>query len=229
MKAKKEARVAALAGPPPAVVDLAAFRKKDIPVSDEVHLSGWINFDLNHHLTKTKNGKVREERFVFLMFAAEDGKDAKQVRAALIFTEGQRDAFKEKISDYLTGIDFERPAVTINGFAATQDRFKSQLKEALGDLDMGFAPNFIVIKPFLKGREAALSNNRNPEGVQSLTKNAALFFLLVAAAKFFLSLKRRKSRDAFASGPIEGARARRCPPSLRGQAAPAPALIPRLT
>lgn len=202
MKAEKEARLAAMKGPVPEVVDLSDFSDRDIPVSDEVHLKGWVNFDLNHHLTVTKKGRVRDERYVFVLFGSDDAFGSKIARAALFFSRAEREQFIAQMDQYITGYDRARPLIQVNGFGGEYESFEDQLGGALAKLDVKLGPDFIAIHPFLDGREKGLNTGGNPDSFKGFGLNAALVLLAVAGLKFFLRLGRRKSNSAFDDSPI---------------------------
>lgn len=202
MKAEKEARLAALQAPVPPVVDLSDFSKRDIPVSDEVHLKGWINLALNHRLAVTKKGRVTRERHVFVLFGSEDGPDSKTARAALFFTSQGREQFLEQLDQYMTGFDAGRPMFQVNGFGGEYESFEEQLEDALAEKGVTLGPDFIAIHPFLDGREAGLSLGGDPEQFQGFSRNAAIVLFLIAGVKFLTARNRRKSRDDFSDSPI---------------------------
>ena len=103
---KNQELARALAGNPPATVDLADFsRAENMGLADEVSVRGVINPDYNYELTKQRKG-ADKTRFMFVLFDAADPQGSKMARGALVLTENEKDAF---VNDYY----FENSSVAV--------------------------------------------------------------------------------------------------------------------
>ncbi|WP_421702653.1 hypothetical protein [Aliiroseovarius sp.] len=204
-------RQAQAAAPMPEVVDLSDFdRSRDVAPADELHVKGWINTDYNYELIKRTNGVRTGSRFMFVLFGSEDDATSRMARAAIIFSEADKDRFVDEIFDYAVDYTDEGLVIGLNGFEGSGDGYSSMVYDAFRDEGLTRAPNFVFIEPFLDGRQVALTATGEPIRVLGYFLIAAAVFAMVALAKF--AAKRRKKpavpkQDPFAGGPIAGAAA----------------------
>ena len=156
-------KAAALEGGMPAPVDLGGFeRARDVHLGDEVHVTGWIDPELNYELVKRKNGIPVSTRYMFMIFGAGDAPGAGTVRAALMLSEAERDAFLDHIDDYVVGLtDAGDYLFGFNGFASTSATLSTMGTDAIAEQGREKSAEFVYIAPFFEGREAALA----PHGV----------------------------------------------------------------
>ena len=209
---KQAARTTALQSPPPEPLDLSVFTKENITPVGEVNVRGWINYDLNYNLIKRTNMVKTGERFVYVMFGANDSKSGGQARAAIILTKDQKQQFLDQV-DRKT-VDFGPNGVVygIHGLKASGDGYYSQLASVLRDHDVRMGADFILIEPFLAGRVAGLTRAGEAEN--------QLF-------KFRKSRGGQKVADGFADGPIaSGTSKAAVKPTGRTTGAQAPADMP---
>ena len=215
-------RQAQAQAPAPEVVDLSHFdRSRDVAPADELHVSGWINTDYNYELIKKTNGVRTGSRFMFVLFGSEDDAASKVARAAIIFTEADKDRFVDEIFDYAVDYTDQGLLLGLNGFVGSGDGYGSMVSDTFRDEGLTRGPNFVYIEPFLDGRQAALTATGEPIRVLGYFLIAAGVLAMVALAKF--AAKRRKKAapkpDPFAGGPIAGV----------GGAAPQQAAAPAMT
>lgn len=194
-------KAAALAAGMPAAVDLGAFdRARDVHLADEVHVTGWIDPELNYELVKRKNGVPVSTRYMFMMFGADDPSGAPEVRAALMLTAAERDAFLDHIDDFVVGLtDAGDYIFGFNGVATSSVTLSAMAVDAISEQGRAKAAGFVYVEPFFAGREAALA----PHGVPDQTR---MIFWLVAAGvaaigvvKRVMSVRAQPSRDVEAA------------------------------
>jgi len=122
-----------------------------------------------------------------LLFGQGDEVDSKVVRAALVFTEAEKEKFMDDLGSFSPRLSEsgDHLLLTINGFASGSDSFSSLVKDAIREQHLHASPDFVYIEPFFNGREAALA----PHGVPGKTRmNGWLFAVAVAffgAVKYF--------------------------------------------
>ena len=179
-------KAAALEGGMPAPVDLGGFeRARDVHLGDEVHVTGWIDPELNYELVKRKNGIPVSTRYMFMIFGAGDAPGAGTVRAALMLSEAERDAFLDHIDDYVVGLtDAGDYLFGFNGFASTSATLSTMGTDAIAEQGREKSAEFVYIAPFFEGREAALA----PHGVAD--RSRLIFWAIAAAVALFGVAKR---------------------------------------
>lgn len=210
-------RQAQAEAPPPEIVDLSQFdRTRDVAPADELHVRGWINTDYNYELIKRTNGITTGSRFMFVLFGSQDDAASKVARAAIIFTEADKDRFVDEIFDHAVDFNEQGLVLGLNGFQGSGDGYSSMVSDTFRDEGLTRGPNFVFIEPFLDGRQAALTATGEPVRVLGYFLIAAAVLAMVALAKFAAKRRRKAApkQDPFAGGPIAGA---------GGPAAPQPA------
>jgi len=205
---EEAAKVEALATAPPAVVDLAMFsRERDVHLADEVHVKGWINTDLNYRLTLTEanTNRVKQERFMYMMFGVDDPAGGSTVRAALVLNAAERDRFSDTFADYVVGDTANGPVFAFNAFAADTVALDDMAYDAIAEANLIPSPDFIFVEPFFDGREAALALGSPPEGLRKTFWQVAAVIALIGLGKAVLRARGRRplteEDDALADGP----------------------------
>lgn len=172
-------KATALEMPVPGAVDLAEFdRGRDIHAADEIHVTGWIDADLNYELVKRRNGIPTDTRYLYMMFGATDPLGAPEVRGALMLTKKEREVFIERIDEFIIGFTDEGEYVFgFNGYGETSTTLGDMAREAIAEQGLRTADNFVFVEPFFEGREAALA----PHGVPDQTRLAGWAIAAVVA------------------------------------------------
>lgn len=186
-------KAAALELGAPAPVDLGAFDIfRDIHAADEVHVSGWIDADLNYELVKKRKGVTTDTRQMFMMFGTEDSKGAPEVRAALLLTEEERETLAGHIDEYNRGLNDEGEILmAFNGFAGTSASMGDMAADAIAEQGLVQSENFIFVEPFFDGREAALAPRGLPEKSRYIGWAIAAIVALIGVVKRVRSVRAR--------------------------------------
>lgn len=206
--AEQAEKAAALAEAPPPVVDLSTLRRDaDIHAADEVHVRGRIDTDRNYELIKRTNGVRTGTRFMYMMFGSQDVPGAQVVRAAMVLTKAQRDAFVDRIDDFMVAEIEGRPVFDLNGFGELTGTYAALAYDAIGEQGLKRSDDFIFVEPFLEGRAAALA----PKGVPMKTRGngwlIALGVALFGVVRWYLKRATAGPRtpgDGHDAGPISG-------------------------
>ncbi|MEC7761246.1 MAG: hypothetical protein VX874_04940 [Pseudomonadota bacterium] len=195
-------REAALALGAPDPVDLATFdRDVHIGPADEVNVLGWINTEYNYTLTKRTNGVKTSEKYLYMLFGMADEPGARAVRAAIVFSERERDYFIAHVDEYIVSYQKELPLFRFGGFAAGSDGMGSMISEAIEEQGLRKSDDFFYLEPFLAGREAALVAQGAPENARKQFWAAALAIALLGLAKRVFGWGRRPSEASAAIDP----------------------------
>lgn len=191
-------KVAALAGGTPQVVDLAEFdRMRDIHAAGEVHVTGWIDTDINYDLTQGFNGIPLRTRHMYMVFGAAEQSGAREVRAALMLSTTERDQFVERIENYVYEVtDAGAFVLAFNGIADTTTAMDSMATEMIEKQGLSKAADFIFIEPFLDGREAALAPRGVPEQTRYIAWAIAAVVALIGVVKRVTSVRARPARGS---------------------------------
>ncbi len=193
---KNQVRAAALEAGPPELVDIAVFdRVRDLNPARELNVEAWVNSDYNSHLALTEHGRIKYERFLYLLFGKDEDGSSTEVRGALLLSEYERDKFIEQAP--LHAVDLLRDGDSFNarwtyqfdGVPGAAGQFDSLVDEALQDNGLTRADNFILIDPFWGGRAAGLAQV-DAEGKRSFGYKVVVFMLAFAAAKLLLKWRR---------------------------------------
>jgi hypothetical protein len=194
---ENQLRAEALEAGPPDLVDIAVFdRARDMNPAQELNVEAWVNFDYNSHLTLSKNGRVKDERYLYILFGKTDDATSTKARGAVLLTESERLKFVEQAVFLIDDFSSDQLTFPFNGLPATTGDFGSLLNDALEDQGLTRADNFILIKPFLSGRAAGLAP-RNVEGMRSFGRKVVMFLLALAVLKLiFRQYRARKITKA---------------------------------
>lgn len=213
----------ALTRPMPDAVDLSDFtRERDIGLADETHVSGWIDFDLNYHLVKQKsNGTVKGERWMYVLFGAQDTFEDRQARAVMVLTESEKERLIDGLVDFMdldrtfAFLDADQPTDTgrsyyaFNGEAGKTHSYDDLVEDALADEGVSPSSEMIYILPYFDGRVAALTPTRSPDVDRQVFHMITGVVLAFAALKlaFRLLLRRgtgQPGRRARGEGIFDG-------------------------
>lgn len=191
-------QVEALTMAAPEAVDLGVYDpESDLHKADEVHVTGWIDFDLNYELIKKTNGVTTGRRYMMVLFGAEDAKGRSPARAAMVMTKAQKEAFLERIETYIVDERAQGLVFGFNGFAHRSDAYSTLAVDALRDEGVSRADDFFYLEPFFDGRAAALSPKGAPLSTLLFGMTIAVAVFLIGFAKKVLGGKpERRSADA---------------------------------
>lgn len=180
----------------PASVDLSAFDPvSDTHPLDELHVRGWVDAEHSQRLIKMRdNGKVRKSRFMHVLFGAADGPDATEVRAVILLRERERGPFAELLDAHAVGIRPQGTIHEINGFVGDTQALGPQMDKAFARAGLVKADNFVIIEPFLEGRQHALLNAADPLGFLIFASVLSLVFFAIAMLKLIAWRRRRATR-----------------------------------
>ncbi|MBN2906789.1 MAG: hypothetical protein JXJ18_08785 [Rhodobacteraceae bacterium] len=198
----ERAKAVALSKAPPAVVDLSEFRRDaNTGTAGEVAVTGWIDTDYNYNLIRRTNGLKTGERFMFVLFGAEDSDGSLDARAAMVLTKAQKDYFVENMFEFIDTVSPAGVVLRLNGRAHRSVGYSSLARDALRKEGLGEAEDFFFLEPFLEGREAGLA----PAGVMQMFPmpllGAAAFAMLIGLVK----MTGRRRHGTVASGQAVGA------------------------
>lgn len=182
--------------PAPPSVDLSEFDPAhDTWPLDEVHVRGWINPDYNYQLQKvTASGRVRKMRYMHVLFGKADDTTATEVRAVILLQEDERGQVRDWLDAHMVGLRRQGPIFEINGFTGNTQGFSTQMEDAFEREGLVKADTFVIIEPFLEGREAALRNVANPMLVLVITSGLALLSFAISIVKLRAWRRRRAVR-----------------------------------
>lgn len=196
-------RKLALAEGPPAPVDAALFdRERDAGAANEVNISGWVNFDYNYELIRKRNGITTGRAFMYVLFGEQDGPESRTPRMVIVMKPEEKDAFVEKLDEYVTGFAAQGPILTVNGTLGSNG-FLSLVNDALRDEGLATG-NVVTVEPFVYGREAALSVEGVPEQTRYAFWLGAAVVALFGLGRFAMRNRTAQRKDVFADGPVAG-------------------------
>jgi hypothetical protein len=186
-------RALALQSPAPAPVNLSDFRRDThIGLADEVHVNGWVNFDLNYELERRRNGIVTGTRFIYVLFGRDDAATSNLPRAVLVMDEAEKDVFTDEIENYVTGYGNGGVELNVNGALDTMG-FSDMIRDALRDEGMSVSHDYLIVHPFVQGREVALAPRGDAQQMRFGFWGAALL-VLAYGLLFRRRMARRKAQ-----------------------------------
>ncbi len=168
------------AGAPPAV-NLSDFQiSEDVGPLREVRIEGWLGSDYNYQLVKSDgDGNLLTERYMYILFGRNDPEDAKFARAAMIMTRQERDYFSKNMGRYMSGVVNGRIKFRFSGEQRYNPILKERAVEVLQRERLWQGEDFIFVRPWLEGREVALTSKQAPVSVNTTGWGiAALAFLI---------------------------------------------------
>lgn len=190
-------KAVALTAAPPAEVDLSHFlRARDVGPADEVVVTGRIDADYNYRLVSKTNGVTTGERFMYVLFGAQDMAGTRTVRAAMVLTEAQKDRFAERLFAFVPPDAGPDLVLRLHGQVRSAGGYSTLAHDALREQNLTRSPEFIFIQPFLDGREAGLAPAAPLELLPKEGLILALVFVLAGVAKRVLRPGPRKAAAA---------------------------------
>lgn len=202
----------------PKITDLSDFdQARDIHALREIHIEGWADADYNYRLVNMdEDGNVLTERFMYVLFGADDPDGAKFARAAVIMTAAQREYFSNNLEMFMSGVAGGGIVFRIAGEQRNNPVLKGRATEALDQERLWRDENFIFVRPWLEGRDVALRAKQRPVSVNVTGWGIAGFALLVGLGKLLLSrrnldgkAKPEPQKDELEAEPMEEAPAPR--------------------
>ncbi len=154
---EEAAKALALQQGVPAAVVLDAFDPaRDIHPAGEVHVIGWIDPAHNYRLTEQRKSSDVVRR-MFVLFGPADAASSREVRAVLMMSEPQFEAFAESLPELIVDPLAEFPTLRFNGKAEDRPELRGMAEDALAERGLRKAPGFVFIEPWLGGRDKALA------------------------------------------------------------------------
>jgi hypothetical protein len=188
----------ALLEPVPAPVALDQFTDADVHLADEVHVTAWINTDHNYELTKQRKGTDTVRR-MFVLFGPGDAADSKVARGIVMLPPDEVDAFVMHLMTNVADPMDPRLPFHLNGAVDQTPELSDMMRDAFEERGLTKAEDFVVLTPFLQGREAALAPD--PDAPMRV---ATVFGVLggVAALLALGKLMRGKRRPKVPQAPV---------------------------
>ena len=191
----------------------------------EVHVTAWVNPAYNYELTKQKRGADTVRR-MFVLFGPGDALDSRVARGIVLIRPEQADAFLELMIAQMTGEFDGRLLFNLNGARGGTAGIGDMVDDALDEQGLMKAAEFMVVEPYLAGREAALAPDPQA-GTMSLQVFGVLggALLLVAARNALTRRKvpeRKRSLAEVEIPPVGAPIAHYAGPQGKGAVAPPP-------
>lgn len=191
----------------PAPVPLDAFTAEDVGLVDEVHVTAWINPEHNYELTKQRKGTDTVRR-MFVLFGPGDGPDSTVARGVVVLHPGSVDAFIELVTTQVADPFDPRLLFNLNGARESSPDLSTMVNDALTERGLTKDADFLVVEPYLEGRDAALAPD--PEAADrnfQMIGGAGVVAALLALFKFLAARRSRARRKeavdrAMASMPV---------------------------
>lgn len=163
-RAREHAISEALHNPAPQFVNLSDFDlSRDVHPNREIAVEGWFGPDDNYPLNQSGNvTSGTAERFIYLLFGRNDPSDARFVRAAIIMTAEEQEFFLRNMERFMGGVSGGGISFSFSGEMRQNPVLKTAALEVLDRERLWRDENFIFIRPWLHGREAALQAKRQP-------------------------------------------------------------------
>lgn len=212
----------------PEPVALDAFTAADVGLADEVHVTAWVNTDHNYELTKERKGTDTVRR-MFVLFGPGDGPESKVARGVVVLPPAQVDAFVGMVVQNIVDEGDPRMVFRLNGAKESRADLSGMVDDALKERGLMKDADFLVVEPYLEGREVALAADPDaPARNATMIGGAGMVAALLALMKF-VSARRRKQKaegSVWADSPLPvrpGAMGTAAAP-LQPQAAATPAM-----
>jgi len=178
----------------PEPVALDAFTAADVGLADEVHVTAWVNTEHNYELTR--EGKtVDTVRRMFVLFGPGDGPESTVARGVVVLHPDKVDDFVAYLMLNLTEENDPRLLFNLNGSRESRADLSGMVDNALRERGLEKDADFLVVQPYLEGREVALAADPDaPTRNMKIIGGAGLFVALLAVLKFVAA--RRRARKA---------------------------------
>jgi hypothetical protein len=189
----------------PEPVSFDAFTEADIHAADEVHVAAWLGTDYNYELTKQRKGTDTVRR-MYVLFGPGDAETSKVARGIVLLSPGQVDGFiGHLLSRMYDPLDARMP-FHLNGTVDTSPELSDMVADAFAEQGLTKAEDFVVIEPFLEGREAALAPDPDaPMRVATVFGGLGALAALLALGKLLTGRGRKKRREDRANAELERA------------------------
>jgi hypothetical protein len=164
-------RAASLEQGPPPRTDLADFDfNRDTRYNGEVNLEVYVDPSLNTSLTyttKRRRSESVDERMLYFLFDPSETRASGQLRAVMMIDMDQVDdiagyVFKNRISDDSDNVIF---ALSGSARKSVSGGFKDLIDQAVAQSGLTKSPHFVIITPWIEGREAALETDPSLESL----------------------------------------------------------------
>ena len=194
----------ALVAGAPEPVALDAFTAADVGPADEVHVTAWVNTDHNYELTKQRKGTDTVRR-MFVLFGPGDGPESTVARGVVVLPPAQVDAFVGMVVQNIVDESDPRLVFRLNGAKESRADLSGMVDDALKERGLMKDADFLVVEPYLEGREVALAPNPGAAARnESMIGGAGMVAALLALMKF-VSARRRKQKaegSVWADSPL---------------------------
>ena len=209
----------------PEPVALDAFTSADVGLADEVHVTAWVNTDHNYELTKERKGTDTVRR-MFVLFGPGDGPESKVARGVVVLPPAQVDAFIGLVVQNIVDESDPRLVFRLNGEKDSRADLSDMVDDALKERGLMKDADFLVVEPYLEGREVALAADPDaPARNATIIGGAGMVAALLALIKFFAARRRKQKAEGsvWADSPLP------VRPGAMGTAArPAAAPVPQV-
>lgn len=179
----------------PEAVALDAFTQADVGPADEVNVTAWVNTDHNYELTKQRKGTDTVRR-MFVLFGPADGPESRVARGVVVLHPGQVDAFIAMVLQNAVDESDPRLLFRLNGAQESRSDLSDMVDDALRERGLVKDADFLVVEPYLEGREVALAPDPGaPARNATMINSAGAIAALLALMKFFADRRRKRKAD----------------------------------
>lgn len=210
----------------PEPVPLDQFEDGDVHPADEVHVTTWINVAHNYELTLQKRGADTVRR-MFVLFGPGDGMDSSVARGVVVIHPDSVDRFLAVMIAGMVGEEDGKLLFNLNGKREASPDLSSMVNDALADRGLHKAADFLVVEPYLDGREAALKPDAEaPESGMQLFGTLGAVLLVLALKNFATGRRTPAPQRSLADVEIPPVGTPILPQGAKAQPSVAPAPMP---
>lgn len=185
----------ALAEGQPAPVPLDAFGEEDVHPAREVHVTTWINIDHNYQLTRENRRGADTVRRMFVLFGPGDGPDSRVARGVITIDPGSVDKFVALLEAGHAGQVDGRMLVNLNGSREGSPDLADMVDDALAERGLHKDRDFLVLAPYLDGRDAALKPDPDAPARGMRLFGTLGGLMLVLALRNFARRRRKEEQE----------------------------------
>lgn len=204
----EELKVQALKLGPPTLTRLTEIGVgATLPYKNEINVEAYADLSLNATLTLTKKrifSSSEDERMLYFLFDATESRENGQLRAVVLLPKAQAEEFASYVAGHQKGYVGANPEFTLSGSADRNgvEGFDRLIYQAAKASDLELAPGFMVIAPWLDGREAALASAPITQSLDVQFFGGLGGALTFLSGLKFLRRKRQATRPVQSEAPV---------------------------
>ncbi|PCJ86811.1 MAG: hypothetical protein COA52_14585 [Hyphomicrobiales bacterium] len=216
-------RAAALAAGPPAVVEFSAFDPALHQSSySEVRLMVQLDLRYDSRLTLEKSGTDHLAYMVPILPVEPNGDIINSQAVGVAIWDGSGFSFDDispgDLVDEGKSFGAFGPILVLNGLVSSVGELDSLVDDALSEGGLVLAPDALILRPFLDGREAGLAPKPGLANTDRYFNIAAVLTAFLAVAKMLMG----RGRKAKHAAPVQPTAMRASSQPRRAAAAPPP-------